>query len=142
MNAPIRINVTLLTSAPRDIRFKQPSIKKIDAYDSYVSDPSKPVPYTARITDRVPPEYMVEDQRFAAKRPDVLVYESEILTDDITITARCTGAGPGAATSPAVRWIPGASAASTPMPTKKLCRVVYEGSWGDAFYKSQRGIVP
>ena len=43
------------------------------AYDEYVSDPAHPVPFTARITTGMPKEYMVEDQRFAATRPDVLV---------------------------------------------------------------------
>jgi len=53
--------------------------------DSYTSDPAKPVPFTEEITTRVPRTYMVSDQRFAAKRPDVLVYQSEILEEDLTI---------------------------------------------------------
>ncbi|MCK5521158.1 MAG: CocE/NonD family hydrolase, partial [Candidatus Marinimicrobia bacterium] len=52
--------------------------------DSYISDPDKPVPYTTKITTRWEKTYMTEDQRFAACRPDVLVYETEILTDDLT----------------------------------------------------------
>jgi putative CocE/NonD family hydrolase len=55
------------------------------AFDEYVSDPAHPVPFTASITDGMPMEYMVEDQRFAATRPDVLVYQSEPLTEDVTI---------------------------------------------------------
>lgn len=47
-----------------------------DGFDEYVSDPARPVPYTESITPRMTIEYMVEDQRFAARRPDVLVYES------------------------------------------------------------------
>jgi putative CocE/NonD family hydrolase len=31
-------------------------------------------------------EYMTDDQRFSASRPDVLVYQSDVLTEDITIT--------------------------------------------------------
>jgi putative CocE/NonD family hydrolase len=42
--------------------------------DHYVSDPAKPVPYTMRASADRDPEYMTEDQRFAARRPDVLVY--------------------------------------------------------------------
>jgi putative CocE/NonD family hydrolase len=53
--------------------------------DSYVSDPAHPVPFVGYTTDTVPQRYMVDDQRFASYRPDVLVYESEILTEDVTI---------------------------------------------------------
>lgn len=53
--------------------------------DSYPSDPAKPVPYTTKITHRWNPEYMTEDQRFAAWRPDVLVYQSEVLEEDVTL---------------------------------------------------------
>jgi len=54
-------------------------------FDEYVSDPAKPVPFTDAITTRVPQEFVVGDQRFAATRPDVLVYQSEILEEDITV---------------------------------------------------------
>ncbi len=53
--------------------------------DSYISDPHKPVPYTTEISSRWSRDYMAADQRFAARRPDVLVYRSEILQDDVTI---------------------------------------------------------
>jgi predicted acyl esterase len=52
-------------------------------YDEYISDPAKPVPFTERITSHMHAEYMVEDQRFAARRPDVLVYQTAALTDDL-----------------------------------------------------------
>ena len=54
-------------------------------YDEYVSDPARPVPYTMEITTRWAREYMTEDQRFAAWRPDVLVYQGEELADDVTL---------------------------------------------------------
>jgi putative CocE/NonD family hydrolase len=54
-------------------------------YDEYVSDPSRPVPYTAYNSASVPQEYMVSDQRFASTRPDVLVYQTEALENDVTI---------------------------------------------------------
>ncbi|MFZ6693649.1 CocE/NonD family hydrolase [Undibacterium sp. SXout20W] len=54
-------------------------------YDEYVSDPKKPVPYISYVATGVPREYMVSDQRFAATRPDVLTYQSEILQEDVTI---------------------------------------------------------
>lgn len=55
-------------------------------FSSYVSDPSKPVPYTAVIAGGRNNEYMVEDQRFAARRPDVLVFETDSLSSDLTLT--------------------------------------------------------
>lgn len=55
-------------------------------FDQYVSDPSKPVPYTEDVHLRRTREYMTDDQRFAARRPDVLVYQTEVLNDAITVT--------------------------------------------------------
>lgn len=54
-------------------------------FDEYVADPLKPVPYTAYPAQGVPKEYMVGDQRFAASRPDVLTYRSEVLEEDVTL---------------------------------------------------------
>jgi putative CocE/NonD family hydrolase len=54
-------------------------------YDEYVSDPGRPVPFVETQTTDVPQAYMDADQRFAAKRPDVLVYKSEPLTEDFTV---------------------------------------------------------
>jgi hypothetical protein len=56
-----------------------------DGADTYVSDPARPVPFTEYTTDTVPQRYMVDDQRFAARRPDVLVYQTEPLEEDVTI---------------------------------------------------------
>lgn len=53
--------------------------------DEYVSDPNHPVPFVGYTTDTVPQRYMVDDQRFASYRPDVLVYETDPLTEDVTI---------------------------------------------------------
>jgi uncharacterized protein len=55
------------------------------AFDEYVSDPAKPVPFVNYTDPDVPQEYMVSDQRFAASRPDVLVYETPVLQKDVTI---------------------------------------------------------
>ncbi|PYS24194.1 MAG: X-Pro dipeptidyl-peptidase [Acidobacteria bacterium] len=57
-------------------------------YDEYVSDPWNPVPYTEKRngdTIRYPRDFMTEDQRFAATRPDVLVYQTAALTEDLTV---------------------------------------------------------
>jgi len=56
------------------------------AFDSYVSDPAKPVPFTGYSASGVPSEFMLSDQRFAARRPDVLTYQSEVLENDVTIS--------------------------------------------------------
>jgi putative CocE/NonD family hydrolase len=55
------------------------------AFDRYVSDPNKPVPFIGYTALGMPRDYMVGDQRFAATRPDVLVYETEPLDDDLTV---------------------------------------------------------
>jgi uncharacterized protein len=54
-------------------------------FDEYESDPGRPVPYTAAVGRDRTTEYMVEDQRFAARRPDVLVYRTEQLRSSLTI---------------------------------------------------------
>ena len=55
-------------------------------YDEYVSDPAHPVPYVGYTADiDVPQEYMASDQRFAAQRGDVLVYQTDVLKEDVTI---------------------------------------------------------
>jgi uncharacterized protein len=56
------------------------------AYDEYVSDPNRPVPFVDTQATDVPQEYMDADQRFAAKRTDVLVYVSDPLEEDVTVT--------------------------------------------------------
>ncbi len=56
------------------------------AFDEYVSDPAKPVPYINYPAQDVPQEYMVSDQRFAYHRTDVLTYESGVLREDVTIS--------------------------------------------------------
>ncbi len=59
-------------------------------YSEYVSDPSRPVPYTGVIKPSRNNEYMAEDQRFAAMRPDVLVFSTNILDHDLTLTGEIT----------------------------------------------------
>lgn len=55
---------------------------------TFVSDPIKPVPYTEDNTTTMgftPHNYMSEDQRFAGRRTDVLVFQTDVLTDDMTL---------------------------------------------------------
>jgi uncharacterized protein len=56
-----------------------------NGFDEFVSDPAKPVPYTLEFTQGYPRSYPVHDQRFAASRPDVLVYETDVLEEDLTL---------------------------------------------------------
>jgi putative CocE/NonD family hydrolase len=59
-------------------------------FDEYISDPDKPVPVIGYIGEGMPFDYMTGDQRFASRRPDVLVYETEPLDRDITIAGPVT----------------------------------------------------
>jgi uncharacterized protein len=54
-------------------------------FDEYVSDPAKPVPFVDGVVRNRPVEYMIADQRFASRRPDVLAYQTEPLADDLTL---------------------------------------------------------
>jgi putative CocE/NonD family hydrolase len=74
---------TLYFHANGRLSFEPPTEKA--GVDEYVSDPAHPVPFVGYATDTVPQRYMADDQRFAATRSDVLVYESEPLTEDVTI---------------------------------------------------------
>jgi putative CocE/NonD family hydrolase len=56
-----------------------------DGYDEYVSDPARPVPFLPDTAIGMPGDYMTRDQRFAGRRSDVLVYQSEPLTSDVAI---------------------------------------------------------
>jgi putative CocE/NonD family hydrolase len=66
------------------LSFTAPSAK--ESKDEYIDDPAHPVPYVGYVAEADPPQrYMDDDQRFAATRPDVLVYETAPLTEDITV---------------------------------------------------------
>jgi uncharacterized protein len=67
------------------LSFDAPTADEPTAFDQYISDPTKPVPYIGNIAIQRPAEYMVDDQRFAATRPDVLVYQTDVLTNDLTL---------------------------------------------------------
>lgn len=56
-----------------------------ESYSEYVSDMEHPVPYTASPTTRRTLEFMIDDQRFATARPDVLTFMTEPLTDTLTL---------------------------------------------------------
>jgi putative CocE/NonD family hydrolase len=82
---------TLYFHAHGELSFDPPvvsestEISESTEYDEYVSDPAKPVPFVSYQATDVPQEYMVSDQRFAASRTDVLVYQTPALQQDVTI---------------------------------------------------------
>ena len=76
-------DTALYLTANGGLSFQMP--KGAAAFDQYVSDPMNPVPYTQKITRNYPRDFMTEDQRFTSTRPDVLVYQTEPLTEDVTV---------------------------------------------------------
>jgi hypothetical protein len=73
---------TVYLDAKGKLAWEQPAEA---GFDEYPSDPNKPVPFVGRVVMGVQNTYMTEDQRFAATRPDVLVYKSDVLDHDITV---------------------------------------------------------
>jgi putative CocE/NonD family hydrolase len=53
--------------------------------DSYVSDPANPVPFVGKKSTDMDPDYMAQDQRFVTGRPDVLFYQGQPLTEELTV---------------------------------------------------------
>ncbi|HHZ98087.1 MAG TPA: CocE/NonD family hydrolase [Candidatus Marinimicrobia bacterium] len=67
------------------LSFDPPTSQDTQLGDSWVSDPNKPVPFSAEIRTTLGHLWKVEDQRFASTRPDVMVYVSDILEEDLTV---------------------------------------------------------
>jgi putative CocE/NonD family hydrolase len=82
----------LYFSGPGTLSFSKPSGTGGPEFDSYLSDPDHPVPYRQRpIEETYGPgsrwyTWLTEDQRFVKDRPDVLSWETEPLTEDLTVT--------------------------------------------------------
>jgi putative CocE/NonD family hydrolase len=84
----------LYLSAGLKLNFSAPA-KEDAAYDEYVSNPAKPVPFRARPSQPVGydngltwPEWLVDDQREASGRPDVLTFISDELKDPLKISGQ------------------------------------------------------
>ncbi len=74
--------------------------------ETFISDPNKPVPYTEDIkVVFTPRKYMTDDQRFSARRPDVLVYETDVLTEDLKLSGEILADLNVATTGTASDWI-------------------------------------
>jgi putative CocE/NonD family hydrolase len=73
------------------LSFDEPAETGGAAFDEFLSDPAHPVPYRNR---PIPPTFtaagwstwLLDDQRFADSRPDVLVWQTDVLKEDVTIT--------------------------------------------------------
>jgi putative CocE/NonD family hydrolase len=76
-------NKTVYLDQNQKLSFEKPNAN--NSFSKYTSDPNKPVPYTEDVHSHRTREYMDDDQRFAARRPDVLVFTSENLTENITL---------------------------------------------------------
>lgn len=77
----------LYLQADRQLGPEQPAAD--ESFSEFLSDPANPVPYRARQDIRLqftPREYMTDDQRFASSRPDVLVFQSPVLSEPLTLT--------------------------------------------------------
>jgi hypothetical protein len=80
------------------LSFDAPKSSKEESFDSYVSDPAHPVPYRHRPIDTTYPEdhpggwytWLLEDQRFVDQRPDVLTWQTEALSEDVTLAGQAT----------------------------------------------------
>ena len=75
----------LYLQADGKLSFDRPGGRGGRANDEFVSDPDNPAPFSAEKRNTQGHTWMVEDQRFAAGREDVLVYQSEVLTEDIIV---------------------------------------------------------
>jgi uncharacterized protein len=74
----------LFLQAGGGLSFARPT-ERDKSFDEYVSDPARPVPFINGVAIGMTREYMTEDQRFASRRPDVLVYQTEPLTENLTV---------------------------------------------------------
>ena len=78
--------------ADNSLSFEKPVSENKKAFDSYISDPDRPVPYTKRpmpgFWQGAQAKWKVEDQRFVHLRPDVVSWETNPLQEDITVSGR------------------------------------------------------
>jgi putative CocE/NonD family hydrolase len=75
----------LYLTANGGLSFITNKMAPLSSFTEYISDPAKPVPYSEIVQLGRTREYMTDDQRFAARRPDVLVYQTPILSEDLTL---------------------------------------------------------
>lgn len=76
---------SLFLRAGGALAFDAPAKANDVAFSEYISDPSRPVPFQQRISTGMSVEYMIDDQRHASRRTDVLVFQTEPLDSDLTV---------------------------------------------------------
>jgi len=94
MNGIDWINGRRKTRAQQTLYFnsggKLSTSKPIDGdqngFDEYISDPNRPCRMSITQPEGMVAEYVTDDQRFAAERTDVLVYQTETLDHDVIVT--------------------------------------------------------
>jgi len=104
---------SLYFGADGKLSFDAPKTDAAEAFDSYVSDPANPVPYRNRPVDETYPSdhpgrwytWLVQDQRFVEKRPDVLSWKTEVLQEDVTLTGQVTAKLFAATTGSDADWV-------------------------------------
>ncbi|MEC9092876.1 MAG: CocE/NonD family hydrolase [Planctomycetota bacterium] len=87
------------------------SFERVDSgseYSEFVSDPAQPVPYRKREDLKIrftPRPYMTDDQRFASRRKDVLVFQSDVLQEGVTVVGPITANLKVSTSGTAADWI-------------------------------------
>jgi putative CocE/NonD family hydrolase len=76
---------SLFLRARGDLAFDAPGDREANPFDEFVSDPSHPVEYIDQIEIGMTGDYMIQDQRVAWRRPDVLSYQGGALPEDLTL---------------------------------------------------------
>ena len=105
------VKKNLYFGANGKLSFDQPVANDAKSIDSYISDPAKPVPYRTRpIEETYGPgsrwrEWLTEDQRFVHNRPDVVSWETDVLTSDVTVTGNAFAKLFAATTGSDADWV-------------------------------------
>jgi uncharacterized protein len=95
------------------LSFDAPQTTTAETFDSYLSDPAHPVPNRHRPVDMTYPEdhpgswytWLVQDQRFVDQRPDVLTWQTDALTEDVTVAGKVTAKLFASTTGSDADWI-------------------------------------
>lgn len=80
-----KVTKKLYFHADGKLAFEKPDTRSTISRDKYTNDPKNPVPFSTEIRNTAGYTWMIEDQRLASTRPDVLTYKTDILTEDVTI---------------------------------------------------------
>ncbi|MDC6365793.1 CocE/NonD family hydrolase [Muricauda sp. AC10] len=93
---------TMFLSSDQELTLDQKEVKAL----KFISDVKKPVPYSEDVKSVFTPrKYMTDDQRFAARRSDVLVFETEVMQEDMTLAGDILAKLKVATTGTAADWV-------------------------------------